>query len=588
MPNALITLPDVYESVTRRVSVDLVSQLAKIMRLPENTSVYLPGNADVIPMNGGAFGDCCDPGVKYPAEAKLVMRITEEVDENYTLVTPVFQQEHRPLFVDPIRDIRIQPVYRYVNLQATFEYNAPNIVVAQRWLDEMRIRISSLRAELYHSLEYHYGIPRPVMHLLRYLHSLLEESDAPTGMDFNEYFSEYVMQPVKGVTTLIDTHEIPVVPEKQYEVLGWFDFTTTPSTPEKQDTGNYIASFGYNLFYHRPMQLYCTYPMVMHNTPVDPMYRDDRAAERFKEVTRRVSTTKGSFDALQASLEVTGLPYLHYPANDDWQPDFIPKDRLTFFSGLLLIQAASPREIVNLYELGDYTFTPYFLEYLLQEGDRIFNKTESIFEFRLYRNKQHLNNVVLSFIPGTLTIQTDVDLDVQYYYHIQISFRRNWYTVSSTAIERLRYYPVVAYSALKSLGVNMINGYYKDLPLLGIGITPPPYGQGTLIDDPLNGGTWPWPWLEASWSTVGWPGTLWEEEDTGWPGGGWSDVVWPEGDIIPTWPADVRLEHQRGVLPIKLLRQAVEQTDDLAGNYIDRRRVGPLLVLYAQILSKRR
>lgn len=591
MPKALVTLPDVYETVSRRVMVDVAGQLARTMRLPGDTYVYLPGLAEKVPMNGGTFGDCCDPGVRYPAQANMTLRFIEEAEEQYTLPTPVNIPEWRPLFQDPVRGVTIRPVYRYMTVQVQFEYNAPNIVVAQRWIDEMRARISMMRAELYQTLEYSYQIPRPVMQLLKEIYDKTEASAQPTGLTFKEYFDEYIMQPYTGGATLINTHEIPLVPEKQYEVLGWFDFTTTPETPQRQDGGNYTTSFVYTLHYNRPMQLFVSYPMLAHNQVIDRLYRPVEPYKRFKEVTRRVTTTKGSFDEFEASLISQRMPYIQHPPTDDWIPDFVPKHVLTFFTGLVVLSTDDRRCLLNLYNMGEYTFTPYFLEYFLQQGDRVFDKIDSIFDFRLYENDTFRSDVKLQFRPGTLTIETDRDLDITRYYHIQISFRRNWYQVSPETLQTLRQYPAVLYASLRALGVFLGGGSYQDLKLMGGSTTGtyPEIGQCSIVGDPDRGGIWPWPWMEPEWAEIGYPGSTWE--GPGWPGGGWTDEPWPIEQHIPTWPGDYRIDHTHGcggVVSNKDLLKAIQVTDDLCGKYIDRRRIGPLMVLFAHIVSTRR
>lgn len=588
MPNALIPLPDVYESVTRRVAVDVAAQLARTMQLPGNTQVYLPGNVDTVPMNGGTFGDCCDPGVRYPAEARVVVRFTEEADEAHTLTTPVHQPEHMPIFHDTERDIIIRPTYRYVNFTVSIEYTIGQIVHAQRWLDSIRAKISALRAELYQTLEYHYALPTPALDLLKHLHEKMEASAVPTGLSFDEYLEKYLVLEPTTATTLIGTSPTMVFPEKQHEVLGWFDFTTTPQTPEKNDgAGTYTTNFSYMLMYNRPTHAYCKWPMLVHNRVIDRLYRPTEPYTTFKQVTRRVSTTKGSYDSLQRQLEAHGVPYIHHPETDDWSPPFVPKGRLTFFTGLLQISPNNPRHLIDISNLGDYTFTPYFLEYFYHQQNRLFSSNGSFFEFRVYENNTYRSDIELSFVPGTLRIQANEDLDLTKYYHIQISLVRNWYSVTNDALQCLRRYPTVAYTLAKALGFSIGGGSYCDMNLIGGGRPVPTPGdcpgEDTTIGDPAQGGQWPWPWLGEEWNDIAWPGNTWE--GSGWPGGGWNDFV----SDIPAWGHAKKCFVQfPGVIRNKDIEQARKDSDTRSGNYIDHRIVGPWHVMYGQIMSARR
>jgi hypothetical protein len=559
MPHALLALPDVYESVTRRVAVDVTKQLARLMRLPGDTTVYLPGNSETVPMNGGTFGDCYDPKVKYPAEAHLTVRYNEELEEQHTLVTPVHNQEHFPLFHDEHRDIVMRPVYRYVALTVTLEYNAPSIVLVQRWLDEMRTRISMGRAELYQDLEYHFGLPPVALEILRHLHTTRESSTSPTGESFEDYLKAHLKVPVKTITSLADTGATLVFPEHQYEVLGWFDFTTSPNNPDKEEAGNYKATVTYTLRYNRPMQVYLRYPYLVHNKVVGRAFRPSEPYETFRKHGRRVSTTKGSFDGFLSFLKTHEIPYIQYPDTDDWVPDSVPKERLTFFTGLLALNPSDKRGLIDLSNLGEYTFKPYFLEYFYQQGQRLFGTTSSIFEFRLYENRVQRTDVQLSFKPGTVTIQTDRDLDLTRYYHIQISLRRNWYSVDTETLQCLRRYPTVMYYCLLALGYKLGEREYPALRLIGQGAPRPASplcpGEGSLIGDPSKGGTWPWPWLPGEWGDIPWQGGDWESP------------------------------YHSGVVTTTDMQKARDWTDAHAGDYIDRIRVGPPTVLYAEIIA---
>lgn len=568
MPHALVTLPDVYESVTRRVAVTAVEQLSRVMRLPADTNVYLPGNTESVPMNGGSFNECWDPGVKYPAEAKLAIRYNESINEDNTLTATVNKPQQMPWFLDEARDIVIRPVYRYVALDITIEYTAPNITVAQRWVDEMRSRISMGRAELYQDLEYHYAIPDPVMALLTHLHDTKESSQSPTGEDFDTWFDTHRLTPVKTATTLAGTSPTRVIPEHQYEVLGWFDFTASPPTPEKDghDSGSYTSTINYRLHYNRPVQMYCRYPILVHNNPVAEEFRARVPFTPPYAHDRKVSSRKGNFDEMMRLMDFKGVPYIHEPPSDDWVPPTQPKDRLTFFTGLLVISPDDPHTLMNLANLGDMTFSPFFLEYFYTQGDKIFDPDRSIFEFRLYENNGLLTTRQLSLTGVTVT--SIKALDPTKFYHLQISLKRNWLTLTSDAVECLRRYPTVVYWSLRALGIMLgSNKSPEKRKLLGDSRPRPPSpecpGEGSIIGPPSGsvtrppgwedwpGGVWPWPWLDDGWVGVPWPGgvpggwleTEWPYFDPNWGGheinwdgeGSWNGGSWPGSGPFPGW-----------------------------------------------------
>jgi hypothetical protein len=324
----------------------------------------------------------------------------------------------------------------------------------------------------------------------------------------------------------------------------------------------------------------------MHNVPIDKDYRPKEPYGTYRENPRKVSRLRGAIEGVLDTLRAKEIPYVQHPEIDDWYPRDVPKNALTFFSGLLVISADQPRRLVDLSQLGKYTFTPYFLEYFFHRGDHTL-QSESVFEFRLYENDLLRNDITLSFIPGTLVIQTDKDLDLTKFYHLQISLKRDWEMIPYGALECLRRYPIVAYILLRAVGVLLGGGRFEDLPLLGKDHVRLPSekcpGEGALIGPPKFEGTWPWPWLDNTWDGTAWPGC-------GWSGDGWPGCLTPQVTYdLPTWFHECDKDPRKGgIVPENVFRDAVRKTRLRASGPIDQNNVGPLLVLYGSILAIRK
>ncbi len=568
MPQALIALPDVYDSVIRRIAIDSVSQLARVMRLPPDTQIMLPGNAQTVPMNNGSFGECGDPGLNYPTDGRLIISFTEELDDSQTLSQHAGTAENLPLFEDVVRSTVIFPVYRSVTMNLNLQYIAPNQNIAQRWLDEMRTRVVQLRAELYQTLEYHYAIPNPILMLLHEVWSKIEASDHPSNLSFSEYLDEYLSRPTTVIDTIADTAPTRAVIEKQYEVLGWFDFTSTPEQPEKDgaNAGNYICNINYRFSYDRPMQMLVRWPLVVHNQIIDSTYHPTEPYQTFRQVDRRVSFFKGSLESFLESIKYNNIPYVIEPEIDDWMPSEMNRRAMIFFTGLLVIDKTDPTHLVDLSHLGKHTFTPYILEYFFQQQHTLFGDRTSPFVFMLFENGQQRTDITFSFKPNSLELVVDKPLDMTKMYHLQIGILRDWTALTTETRQCLRRYPVVTYSLFRVLNIVLGEKEFKDLMLLGtphkrIAISNCP-GQGSLIGPPDKGGTWPWPWLDPEWGNYPWPGYDPRFDKYNWPGGSLDHPVID----LPTWPgADGEHGDNSGVIRNDDIEDAIDHTDGYAG-----------------------
>ncbi|ARV76775.1 hypothetical protein PHABIO_144 [Pseudomonas phage Phabio] len=472
MPNVLVVLPDVYETVSRAVAVGAVQQVAQYMGLPEQTRVLLPGKSDTVAMNDGIFGNCCDAAnaVYFDPQEKLVIRYEEIAEENFTLSTSVWSNDNYPIFVDETHDVWIRPIRRFVDFRLDMTYQAPNIVVAQRWLDDQRLKLSEGAGDLTFFLEYHYNVPKPVQSLLRGLHTTMEQSAWPTGKTYGEWLEEHLTQPTTEMATLIDTHHTMAIMERQVDVVGHFDFINTPDTPQPSSdkSGSYEVTFSYICRYDRPTHMYVQYPMVVNQCPIPTIFRPKFPYRNYQSLERKTTALRGSLEAALGMHLGMGSTYIQYPDTDDWQTDDQPLNSFLIFSGLLTLDCKDPRYLMDMRKLGRFNFSCPWVELFDTLGDKTF-KGNSWFIIRLYKNNKYIN-IPMSMERGTLRLMSDVDLDPNYVYHIQILINKNFYSIPRDKWECLRRYPTIFYSLCQLFQVGCGKRPIEDMKMIGLGI----------------------------------------------------------------------------------------------------------------------
>jgi len=557
MPKALIPIAASGVSVSRRVAVNAIQHLTELMGLPQETQVFLPGNTQAIPLNGGEFGNCCERSLTFPGMSRMVATVVEEALEEYTLPTSVIDKQNRPIFQDKIHNVTVTPVYRFVKMTCNIEFVAASATQAQRWLDDQRAMFSMGRTENLLDLEYYYQPPDGFTFVLKALHDALMKSPWPV----TETFEDWVVNRMTGgaylkdLTTLGGRHNTLGIAEHQYDVLGWFDWTTTPDTPERNSdgSGTFTVNLNYQLHYQRPTHVHMDYPLVMNQYPISKKYRHTEPYWFYHERLRKVSITKEAFDEFRFIQDSAGqVPYVHYPNTDDWYP--APNQRLgamiPLFTGLVMLTKDDQQSLMDLSQLGECRFSPHFLEYFYAMGSKALDPNYGLFEFRLWRNDEWLAGAKLSFKRGTLQIQTDKPLDPQYMYHIQIGIKRNWALINPTTVQCLRNWPTVAFTALKAVGIRLGGAtLLSELKLLANGVprlnTAPCRGEGYLLPE-----------------------------------------TQPEGVTWGVRPDDVFIKN--GVVRQSDLDQAVRDSDTIAENYINYDNIGPLTVMFFSILTFRK
>lgn len=471
MANSVIVLPDVYETIQRSVAVSAVSQIAQFMGLPPETNVYFPGRAETVPMNDGIFGNCCDAAsaVRFDPEERIEVKYDEIAEENFTLSTAVRSDENFPIFVDLKRGIVIRPVRRFVDFRIDITYQAPNVVRAQRWLDDQRIKLSEGFGDMTMALEYHYNIPIPCLALLKGIHDTMEKSAFPTGTTFNDWMNSCLVQPNTDMATLVGTHPQMSIYERQVDVVGHFDFINTPETPQKSsdNAGAYECTFSYICRYDRPTHVYVEYPIVANQCPIPKLFRPEFPYHNYQAVDRKTTVLRGSLDHAFHIAERRGLKYIQFPDADEWTaPDEYP-EQLTFFTGLLMLDCEDLTYLMDFKSLGRFRFSPWFVEFFDTVGTKAF-ESNSFFSIRIYRNNE-LYNVPLVMEPGTLKLKTTRPLDPEYYYHIQISANGNWFGITADKWEGIRRYPTVFWNLCRMFWVCKGREPLSSLQLVGVG-----------------------------------------------------------------------------------------------------------------------
>lgn len=485
MPSVLVPLPDVYETISRAVSVGAVQQIAQFMGLPEDTRVIIPGFADTVAMNDGIFGNCCDAAnaVHFDPEARMVIRYEEIAEENFTLSTSVWSNDNYPIFIDEIHDIWVRPIRRFVDFRLDITYQAPSIVIARRWLDDQRLKLSEGSGDLTFTLDYHYNVPKPVQSLFKGLHTTMENSAWPTGQSYGDWIEAHLTQPSTFMATQIDTHHTMAIIERQVDVVGHFDFINTPDTPQpaSDKAGAYEVTFSYICRYDRPTHMYVEYPMIMNQCPIPAIFRPKYTYQNYQQTERKTTMLRGSLEAALNMHAGMGATYIQYPDTDDWHTNDLPRNSFLLFSGLLTLDCKDPRYLMDMHGLGRFNFNGCWTELFDTLGDKTF-KGNGLFIIRLFRNDEYIN-IPMSMARGSLKLMADVDLDPSYVYHIQILINKNFYSVPESMWRCIQRYPSIFYQLAQLFQVGCGRNPIEQMPMLGLNVDRVPSeecpGEGT-------------------------------------------------------------------------------------------------------------
>lgn len=445
MPTVAISIPEIDQSVSRPIIIDIVSQIQDITKIDPNIKIMFSGDANIQQARGTSI-DEKGRWAEYGNDKYIQIEATETFDEELLLTNALTQEQHMPIFVDSHIGILIKPSYITTNVVINFKYKTYSKTDAIRWRNDVMSRWSHGRLYNTHKLHYHYPFPREYLTLLQEVHAL-REATSPYGQDMIGYFQEHASTRIKEIGNLNKTNTELAVTEVQSRVVGYFDFEGAPEKAEKEDdTGAWVISFAYKFRYERPNMCVCRYPIMVHNQLLPSIYttlNNDVPDTAEDDLYYTVSgNAMQSFEAQRSLFEtrvgVDGI--VNIPKNDE----FKPAESTPGTKGLLiaLVSVESDlKTLLNLRSLGDIVLDQDVLDFISStEYPHITKPNESIYRLELYKNDSlHTRDTITC--NSNLDVASLSSLDLRDQHRVKLSIISDLTKLSPIAINRLRLNP---------------------------------------------------------------------------------------------------------------------------------------------------
>lgn len=440
MPKIFLTTNGVQESVLRPVVVDILRDISKATGLPENISILYPGDDEVAIQPGSALSDVdIDPNL--PFSSKLAVQVDELYNAERLLTTAVCVAENLPVFRDDALQVILHPAYSEQDVTINIRYRAKDKTLAIRWRDDMRMRVSMGRAQLLHSVQYHYLIPEEFIVILKEIHRL-REAVAGYGETFEQWMSKYASQRVSQVSTFDGGQMAWAVAETQARIQGTFDFETAEA-PVKEDGGDaYTISFAYKFKFYKPLGAEMSYPLVIHNQMIK--YRPSNEDLPYRTETKQIaySLSARNFAGLERGKRLLGNSNGYaIPPYDEFQPQSVPVHTLRVFTALTSIdtaEGANPRFLFNLTQLGEqWELHTAITRLVHKELTWLVKHRQSIFHLSLFEGFDLRPAESLS-VDADLNVFLTFDPDLRKYYHVRFAIVDDPSLLNDPAQQRLR------------------------------------------------------------------------------------------------------------------------------------------------------
>lgn len=489
MPVVVNTIKETTQAITRPVVLDALKILKQYTGIGNNVEiqVFTGSNASSLPGSLANAGN--GDNVRFDSHEKLLADYTERFDENDYATAAVNWKDNVPYFLDAPLQIHMRPVIVKANIEIQIQYRCPNEAAAQRWLADIRQRISMERTVLPMELNYTYQIPMSYMVILAHLHDLRENVAG-----YNQSYLEWIQACFDDRVTVQKTngekgHQFTVC-ERQGGVLGEFDFTSVPTADRNESNSTWTVGFGFKFTYEKVISAVLEYPIVVHNQVVDAKFRKDPTPytlteKRLMNISRRAYEHMPYVAPKEWEHPIGGIVI---PTYDDWFPDNFSKATTSVFTTLCTVDSDDPYQICNIRDLGPWQLNPLFLDWIQTNPKLCFSQTRSPLVIEFYTGNTRFTQEAL-YLDEQLNLRSVTPLNERLIHHLRFALVTDLTVISEPYQRNLRNHGAICQEFLRVIdptleqvgllpklrGGKMVAPLDYDKAVRAIGTTDPTY-----------------------------------------------------------------------------------------------------------------
>lgn len=503
MASHIYPTPEVYRTVTRPITMDIIREVLSMTGInPDDFRTKMLGYAENETVPGSTLNnnDKERPN-RLATDEKLTMEISEEdVGDN---VTAVRYPNHVPVFHDPKLKITMKPVLSLSKTTISVVINVPSRVRASNWLFEIKRRIYQNQMTNFHTVEYHYPIPKPYTYYLLQMHKMREHVEG-----LNESFGEWCKRCFTNRWTVISNLEgnekLLAIQECQTNIYGWFNFDFEPEKPEKSsdNPSGWEIKFDYTFHYQRPDMMVFSYPLMIHNQllPLDMIDTDTK--DNIESYNRYQGATYDAYDDIVSKSNPYGNSNpigLSEPIFDDWLAPDNPPYSAQLIRALIHIDPNDKKWAINLDNISDnFALKDYMISYMKKVNTKMLHLNNSIFYIRLYRWDSIISYPDID-IDVDLKVTSTVDMTLVDMWHVVLYINIDPSKLLPSAWDDLMDEPYVVRDWLDAIGVNdsnnpVVRGWDPNDPSTWPNYNPNGGNGGNSSNgqfDPNDPSTWP-------------------------------------------------------------------------------------------------
>lgn len=457
MPQFTYPIPDVYESITRPVTVAVIKQIAAITGMPEDTFIEYAGLNEGIPTYKSLLGQENVPTGRFPTFSRVQVTASERIDEDYYLSTAyLYPTDAKTVVKDSDIGITLRPIYEKVKVELSFKYRGVDHGEIRNWMTGIKRRIQMAWLDQSLQAKYNIIIPQTIMTFLAKFHEM-SQTQGGDGSELNPWLERRFLQKHTALTTQGGRYPQIALNETQVDIVGWFDFQEIPKEVRTESSPTFEVEFTYQFQYERPTEFALKYPLVIHNQMVPKKYRPDYVVYDPSALTGYAARSTSAYTTLLRNMgqrENWARNGSIYPYYDDWWPANPPANTTNLLQTLIRVDPDDTGLVLDLNADNGFNLDPVFREYLTEVREQLCTPSQAAVLITLYRNDRPVDDQLV-YVDDQMRVRCKIPLDLTKMYHLQFSLMNNLFYLQPDAELVLRRRPDFGWTILSGLAPEM-------------------------------------------------------------------------------------------------------------------------------------
>ena len=394
-------------------------------------------------------------GLNLENNEQMQVQVQEETFAQTEFMYQEFQQEFKPIFLEPVTGTHITPFYANMEMKFNISYRAQSRPVAQAWLNSIRSSLRRYGNAFPHNLEYHYQIDDKAMIALSEIYKLI--ANQVKVENISDWMQKHFINRFGTTSDSAGLNKIFTVSETQQQVFGYFDFEGMIEPGERVDGGGgWIVSFDYIIRYMKPTDLSLHYPRVIYNQVVPDIlmgnidnYNNTIGPPDVKQPsdTEHTYLTQSQFNLLKHSalVDMESWSWYNGIVIPRWN-EFAPSQSGTIRGTSRLVDILvlfdkddkPGTELLDLNNQDLFDIYPALKDFIIKEGNYTLYTGKSIFQLLLYKNDRMMDrreDGALYFEKGKIYLNKEIEIGATY--NLRLAIYYDWRFVDTDAINRL-------------------------------------------------------------------------------------------------------------------------------------------------------